>query len=158
MALLHEELRKRTNQMERALDSMSQYPIGCKYVSCHAILAFGTGRAAAVCSRILQKDPEESQAAQNPHRAIVVICVFQASSIQTKMQLTTVCVCLALCISSSFAAPLSAFKAIREEALGFPPFCRGTPCPDYEVVKKTSNYELRKFEPSEWHAQDPACT
>ncbi|KAK9835527.1 hypothetical protein WJX74_002394 [Apatococcus lobatus] len=66
------------------------------------------------------------------------------------MQSTLACLCLALCISSSFAAPLSAFKSIREEALGSPPFCRGTPCPDYEVVKKTSNYELRKFEPTTW--------
>ncbi|KAK9868785.1 hypothetical protein WJX84_007870 [Apatococcus fuscideae] len=27
---------------------------------------------------------------------------------------------------------------------------RGTPCPDFEVEKTTSNYELRKYEPTAW--------
>ena len=60
-------------------------------------------------------------------------------------------VCLVLFASVTSAAPLSAFKSIRDEVasmLGFAPFCRGTPCPDYEVEKKTSNYEFRTYQPS----------
>lgn len=33
-----------------------------------------------------------------------------------------------------------------------PWFCRGKDCPRFKVEKKTEDYELRKYEESEWHA------